>query len=316
MKNRLVPKKKTMFTARVQSNEPVGRCYHKMTIELDKAGSEAFIDLVPGQFAEFDLRNLSLPPKEAIPAELADVSQRQVILRRPFSFYDSTTIQNTSPPIIRLGILYWILGPVTLRMTTLSKGDQINMIGPLGNGFWVPEGTKRALIIAGGIGAPPLIHLADYLHDKYPQIEKIAFAGTKSIEHMPVTIQIDNEVGATIAEFSRYKIETYIATDDGSVGHRGFVTECLKNWINENKHDIDNTVIYACGPKPMLAAVSVIAADHNIQCQVSMEEMMACGIGICQSCAVETKADSNETQYKLCCKDGPVFDSRQIVLDL
>jgi len=155
MKDRLVPNKKTMFTACVQSNEPVGHCYHKMTIELDKAGSEAFLNLIPGQFAEFDLRNISLPPKEAIPADLADISQRQVILRRPFSFYDSTTIQNTSPPVIRLGILYWILGPTTLRMTTLSKGDQINMIGPLGNGFWVPEGTKRALIIAGGIGAPP-----------------------------------------------------------------------------------------------------------------------------------------------------------------
>ncbi len=305
--------KKTMFTSTVLSNAAVSKSYYAMTIELDEAGSVAFSNVIPGQFAEFDLRSASVGPRESIPEELRDASQRQVLLCRPFSFFDFRKVLNTNPEIVRLGILYCVLGPATLRMSALSKGDQIGMIGPLGNGFSVPEGTKHALLVGGGIGTPPLMHLAEYLTENCPQIKTVAFAGARSVENAPFTMQIDNEVGATVAEFARYEIETHIATDDGSIGHKGVITECVEKWLGENSFDAASTMIYACGREEMLAAIAKVAEKNNIVCQVSMERMMACGTGLCQSCAITKKTEGGEGEYKLCCKDGPVFDSREIV---
>lgn len=308
--------KKTMFGATVLSNGAVSKSYYEMTIELDEAGSAAFGEVIPGQFAEFDLRGAAIPPKASIPEELRDVSQRQVLMCRPFSFFDSRKVLNSNPEIVRLGILYCVLGPATLRMSGLSKGDQINMIGPLGNGFSIPEGTKHALLVGGGIGTPPLMHLAEHLTYNYSQIKTVAFAGARCIEDAPFTMQIDNEVGATVGEFARYDIETHIATDDGSIGHKGFITECVEKWLGENEYDAATTMVYACGPEGMLAAVSKVAETNGVGCQVSMERTMACGIGLCQSCAVTKKTADGEGEYKLCCKDGPVFDSREINFEL
>ena len=113
------------------------------------------------------------------------------------------------------------------------------------------------------------------------------------------------------------RVESHIATDDGSAGFHGYVTDCVEKWIKQHKPDPSDVMIYSCGPEPMLAKISQIAHKHKIDCQLSMERRMACGIGLCQSCAVECKlADSNETVYKMCCKDGPVFDGKEVVFNL
>ena len=124
-------------------------------------------------------------------------------------------------------------------------------------------------------------------------------------------------MGFSLAEFAKYGIESHLATDDGSVGFAGFVTDALIERLKTNPHSAPDTIIYSCGPEQMLAKIAQIAQEHNIDCQLSMERRMACGIGLCQSCAVECKIDdSNQTVYKMCCKDGPVFDSKEVVFNI
>jgi dihydroorotate dehydrogenase electron transfer subunit len=125
--------------------------------------------------------------------------------------------------------------------------------------------------------------------------------------------KISQELGFWLGEFARYSINSFVATDDGSAGFRGLVSTCLLDWLKQNNINPAETVIYACGPNAMLASVAKLAAEKSIDCFVSMEEMMACGIGLCQSCAVKCKADGAGEHYKLCCKDGPVFNAKDVV---
>ncbi|MHC4395192.1 MAG: dihydroorotate dehydrogenase electron transfer subunit [Planctomycetota bacterium] len=291
---------KGVFCADVRSNEKIGRRFYRLGLEFSGQAAKAFAKTSPGQFAQLHLRDTALPPKQLVPEELLDASQRDILLRRPFSFCDVTTKDDKTS----VDILYCVLGPATLRMTTLSPGDSVSLIGPLGSGFYVPKNKKFALLVAGGMGAPPLLHLAKLLTEDYPHIKALAFVGAKTQEELLLD-----------AEPAGSKIEQCIATDDGSAGVKGLVTNLLEKWLSSRKPlAAEDMIIYSCGPEVMLAKVAKIAQNKNIDCQVSMERRMACGIGLCQSCAVECKAeDSNETVYKLCCKDGPVFNSREIV---
>ena len=282
-----------------------------MGLQLAGEGALAFLQVIPGQFVEIGLCEMALPPVENIPDDLLDRAQRQVILRRPFSFCD---VEVTGQADVRMEILYCVLGPATLRMTTLAEGDRISIIGPLGNGFSVPDGERCALLVAGGMGAPPLQHLAGYLKANFPKMLVVVFAGAKSVADLPFSVQSSDKNGIEATEFAGFGVESHIATDDGSAGFRGFVTEHLSEWLKVNAPPAAETIIYSCGPEQMLAEVAKIAAEHDIDCEVSMERMMACGIGLCQSCAVEARvAGKTETVYKLCCKDGPVFNSKDIV---
>jgi NAD(P)H-flavin reductase len=126
--------------------------------------------------------------------------------------------------------------------------------------------------------------------------------------------EISQNLGFCVPEFAKYGVESLIATDDGSAGYHGLVTDYLVEWLEKSEIPFDDIIICACGPELMLARVAQIANEKNIDCQVSMERRMACGIGLCQSCAVECRLeDSNETIYKLCCQDGPVFNASQVV---
>jgi dihydroorotate dehydrogenase electron transfer subunit len=130
----------------------------------------------------------------------------------------------------------------------------------------------------------------------------------------PFDIRTEKDGNVVLSDFERLSVPYKIATDDGSSGFSGFVTECLEEWLNEKAIESDKAIIYGCGPEGMLAGLGKIATKHNIDCQVSMERLMACGIGLCQSCAVKVRSGADvETEYKLCCKDGPVFDSRDVV---
>jgi len=306
---------KGVFEAIVSSNKHIGHRFYKLRLEFSGDGARAFADFSPGQFAELDLSGTALPSAENIPEDLLDAAGRKILLRRPFSFTDVTIEKNKTSA----ELLYCIVGPATLRMTTLSTGDSLSVIGPLGNGFSVPDGKKTALLIVGGMGVPPLLHLAKHLtaDSRATRIEVIAFAGAKTAKELPFVGQLDEisqQLGFSIPEFAKYGIESIVATDDGSAGHHGFITDCLAEWLGQTDLAAKDTVIYSCGPEAMLAKVAKIAKDKNIDCQLSMERRMACGIGLCQSCAVECKVNSsNETIYKMCCKDGPVFNSREVV---
>jgi dihydroorotate dehydrogenase electron transfer subunit len=165
------------------------------------------------------------------------------------------------------------------------------------------------------MGSPPLEHMAQILTAEQPTLDVIAFAGAKSKEDLPFERPLDNlsrEIGFWLKEFGRYSISSFVATDDGSAGFKGFVSDCVLDWLKQNNVNPAETIIYACGPHPMLASIARLAANQKIDCQISMEEMMACGIGLCQSCAVKCKDQSGE-KYKLCCKDGPIFDAKDII---
>lgn len=302
-----------VFCAAVRANKQLGQRFYRLGLEFSGAGAEAFSNFKPGQFAELDVSGTALPPAEAIPEDLADVAGRKILLRRPFSFCDVTAKKNKT----FAEILYCVVGPATLRMTTLSAGDSVSIIGPLGNAFWVPESKKRALLVAGGMGAGPLEHLAKVFTADYPDMEVIAFAGAKTVEELPFEARLDEisqQLGFSLGEFAKYGIESLVATDDGSAGFAGLVTDCLSEWLGQCGSAGKDMIIYGCGPELMLTQVAEIAKDKKIDCQVSMERRMACGIGVCQSCAVECRVvGSNETVYKLCCEDGPVFESREVV---
>ena len=304
---------KGVFCAAVCTNKQIGQRFYRLKLEFSGAGAKAFGNFKPGQFAELDLCDTALPPAKTIPEDLSDAAGRKILLRRPFSFTDVTSQGGK----ILVDILYCVVGPATLRMTTLAAGNSVSIIGPLGNGFWVPDGKKRAVLVAGGMGGGPLEYLAKILTADYPGIEVIALAGAKTAKELPFEGRLDEisqQLGFSLPEFANYGVQSLVATDDGSAGFHGLVTDCFEKWLKENPPESESAIIYSCGPEAMLARVAEIAKEKKIDCQVSMERRMACGFGVCQSCAVECRvSDSNQTIYKLCCEDGPVFDSREVV---
>ena len=304
---------KGQFEAAVIANRRIGLRFYRLKLQFSGEGAAAFAKTAPGQFAQLDLSSAALPPAEKIPQDLADVSGRRILLRRPFSFCDVSSKEDKTIA----EILYCALGPASLRMTTLSAGDSVSVIGPLGNGFTMPDNKKTALLAVGGMGAGPLIHLAKVLTADCPSVEVVAFAGAKTKEQLPFERQLDEVsqgLGFSLAEFAAYGVKSLMATDDGSAGYEGPVTDCFSQWLGQHHLGGQDVIIYSCGPEQMLAKIADIARQRNSDCQVSTERQMACGIGLCQSCAVECKVNgSNETIYKLCCKDGPVFDSKEIV---
>ena len=304
---------KGVFEAAVCSNKRIGRSFYRLGLEFSGAGAEAFAEARPGQFAQLDLAGAPLPAAEAIPEDLADGARRGIILRRPFSFCDVTRKDNRT----RVEILYCVVGPASLRMKGLSGGDKVSVIGPLGCSFSVPERKRYALLVAGGMGAGPLLYLAKVLTRDFSKMEVVAFAGARTRVELHFERPLDEisrQLGFALGEFAEHGVKSQVATDDGTAGYEGLVTDCFSKWLSQQNLAAKDTIIYACGPEAMLAQVAEIAKDKNIDCEVSMERRMACGIGLCQSCAVECKVDgSNESVYKLCCEDGPVFDSREVV---
>ncbi len=304
---------KGVFEAKVSFNKQIGACIHRLGLEFSGEGSEAFADFQPGQFAQVDLSNTALPPAQKIPDSLRDAAGRKILLRRPFSFAEMTTGDGKT----LAELLYCVVGPATVRMMSLSAGDALSVIGPLGRGFQIPAGKKTVLLAGGGMGTPPLQHLAQTLTARGDGVEIIAFAGAKTAEGLPYEGRLDEisrQLGFWLPEFAKYGVQSLVATDDGSAGYHGLVTDCLREWLEQSGRACSEMIICACGPEAMLAATARLAIERDIDCQVSMERRMACGIGLCQSCAVECKVPgSNETIYKLCCEHGPVFDAKEVV---
>ena len=184
-------------------------------------------------------------------------------------------------------LVYRVAGKGTEEFRTLHTGDQLHIVGPLGNGF--PKKEKKAFLIGGGIGIPPMLQLAKELN-----CEKQIVLGFRD--------------ELFLLEDFRGLGEVYIATEDGSAGVEGNVLDAIR----ENGLDAD--IIYACGPTPMLRALKEYAAKNNIECWISMEERMACGIGACLACVCKSKEKDAHTNVnnKRICKEGPVFRAEEV----
>jgi dihydroorotate dehydrogenase electron transfer subunit len=313
MSQKCSPPAKGMFDSKVCFNRRIGRGFGRLGLEFSKEGAKAFAGFEPGQFAQLDLSGTALPSLDAVPEDLRDAAGRKILLRRPFSFAEVTTTGDKTSA----ELLYCVVGPATVRMTTLSAGDTLSVIGPLGRGFRIPAGKKTVLLVGGGMGTPPLQHLAQVLTARGDGVGVIAFAGAKTAEGLPFEgrpNRTSKQLGLSLPEYAKYGVKSLVATDDGSAGYHGLITDRLCEWLEQTRAVRDEMIICACGPEAMLARTAQIAGQENIDCQVSMERRMACGIGLCQSCAVECKVSgSDETVYKLCCQDGPVFDTTEVV---
>lgn len=216
--------------------------------------------------------------------QFAQVSAEGFFLRRPISICDIDKEKGT----IRL--VFEVRGKGTDKISELNKGDSIDIIAPLGNGFKVLDG-KKAICIGGGIGTPPMVGIAKEYGKNATVISGFRSANT-------VILQDD---------FKAQGNETILCTDDGTSGIHGFVTDALKEKLQTEKPDI----IYACGPMPMLKAVVTIAEEYGIESQVSLEQRMACGVGACLVCVCRTVKDGKEI-FSHVCTDGPVFDGKEV----
>ncbi len=300
------------FIAKVASNYRLHGTFYRLVLEFEGTGAAAFVQTTPGQFAQLDLSGVSLPDAKYIPESLKDAAMRHTLLRRPFSFIAVDGDENHC----RVEILYCVVGPSSLRMTTLRSGHSVSVIGPLGNGFSMKQNKTLALLVVGGMGAGPLVHMAGELTKKQPEMQVLAFAGARTKKELPfekVLDEVSQGVGFSIREFGRYAVESKVATDDGTLGFSGLVTDCLQQWLDQNRPETKETIIYSCGPEPMIKRMAEMAQQWHIECQLSLERNMGCGVGLCQSCAVACKSETSEMVYKMCCKDGPVFDSRELV---
>jgi len=212
------------------------------------------------------------------------------LLRRPFSIH---RIQDKN----QLMFLYKIVGKGTLLLSYLKKDDSISVIGPLGNGFPVSKPHEKTLLIAGGMGVAPLFFLAQSLHKVHKQ--KITmFLGFSTSQDVIL-----------LNELKDLNIDLSLTTDDGSLGITGIVTDLLDEYL---RHELNQrSTIYACGPTLMLKKVAQMATASNLRCYVSLEGRMACGLGICQGCAVKATNNKNKPYYYVC-QDGPVFSSEMI----
>ena len=191
----------------------------------------------------------------------------------------------------------------TAEFAGLVPGDQVRLMGPLGNGFMVlPE--KRALLVGGGIGVPPMLQLAKEIRSGCAQ----GLCGGDAPKIQAVMGYRDAST-FLLDEFAELA-ESFAATEDGSVGTEGNVLDAIR------ANSLSAEVIYACGPTPMLRALKEYALARDMQCFVSMEERMACGIGACLACVCESNEKDAHTNVnnKRICKEGPVFDAREVKL--
>ncbi len=219
----------------------------------------------------------------AAPGQFAHIYLPGHTLRRPISICGIDEKKGT------LRFVFQIRGQGTEELARFAAGENLNILAPLGKGFPL-ELSRKTLLVGGGIGVPPLLGVAEQLKEN-----AVAVLGFRSRE--AVILEED---------FQKAGAKVLVATDDGSYGFHGLVTEMTE------KEEFD--AVYACGPLPMLRAAAALAEARAVPCFLSLEERMACGIGACLGCAVALRDGEGRQYYGHVCKDGPVFDARQVVL--
>lgn len=260
--------------AGVLNNDRIGVSYGRISLQCTRHYSIA----KPGQFVMLRVENGADP-----------------LLRRPFSIHRMLVQKGH---IAGIEILYKIVGSCTRRIAALKPGDRVDMLGPLGNGFTISANLKRVFIAGGGIGAAPLLFLASALHSmKNGPAGCTFFLGGRSKNDL-----------LCVNEFADLGMTLHVSTEDGSAGKKGVLTFPLEAAIQEKRPDM----IFACGPMGMLVRIAGIAEKYKTPCQISIETVMACGMGACLGCAIKGKTP--EAEYLHACLDGPVFDARCLSL--
>lgn len=209
------------------------------------------------------------------------VPDGEILLRRPLSIADVSGS--------RIVLIYRLIGKGTERLARAAVGSKVSILGPLGTGFGLE--CKRPLLVGGGLGIAPLLLLAKRFAGQADIL-----MGCKNAAQMDWPLPL----------FKNVVKNTFITTDDGSMGMKGFTAEHLPKILAENSYD----KVFVCGPEIMMKTVAKITAGHKIACEVSLEKRMACGLGACLSCTIETRQGRKKV-----CKDGPVFNSTEVFFD-
>ncbi|MGK2904989.1 MAG: dihydroorotate dehydrogenase electron transfer subunit [Desulfuromonadales bacterium] len=266
------------YRTRIISNQEISPGYFRMKILAPGFGERAH----PGQFVMFRVQR-SLPP----------------LLRRPFGIFRTGFLPADCeglPPKEFVEIVYKVVGSGTAIMAELHEGDRVELLGPLGNGFDCTSRKGEKILVGGGIGLVPLYMLAGELIANGCKVRLLMGGRTR------------DDIFA-VTEFERLGVETYISTDDGSLGEEGLVTRVLERKLQK----YPAAEVFSCGPMPMLSAVHSICIASGTPLQVSLEESMACGVGACLGCVVKGAAHTEDNPSYLCtCKVGPVFKSHYL----
>ena len=260
-----------MEKVQVLWNKKLSVSYYRIGLNC----SRNFFSARPGQFVMLRLTDRTSP-----------------LLSRPFSVHRIIKGEKG------IEILYRVVGEFTGRLSEVKDGEWVDITGPLGNGFSLPENIGRIFIVAGGIGVAPMLFLSTHiLENKMAGSSDIkVFLGARSKEDLLCR-----------DDFLNLGLDVMITTDDGSEGETCLITIPVEVALKEKRPE----VICACGPSGMLKCLAGIAETYEVPCQISTESVMACGIGACLGCAIEGK---DEGGYLHVCMDGPVFDSREIKL--
>ena len=264
--------KKQIIKAKVISNKEICADHFVLEIENEYLGKNS----LPGQFVNVKVSENNCEHLLRIPLGIHSIEEKGIQL------------------------LYKVVGSGTKKLSGKMPGDEINILGPLGNSFdleFAEEQKCKSLIVAGGHGIAPLYALCEYLVNRDLSVE--FFIGVRTKRHL-----------ICVERLEKLGVKVHVASVDGSVGIKGNVTTLLEKEIDIVKKENKKGLIFSCGPRLMLKEVARIAKKEDVSAQVSLDAYMACGIGVCLGCAIKT-IDG----FKLVCKDGPVFKANDIVWD-
>ena len=228
----------------------------------------------------------------SVPGQFINIlptSNWENIMRRPMSIASKGDNQ--------ISIIYKAIGDGTIMMSNWEKGEYVDFIGPLGN-YWEDYNDSLPILVGGGVGIAPILNL--YNSIKSTKIAHLFFGARKKEEHF-IKHNPNNNI--------------YISTDDGSAGIKGNLFEAMNSIFNIN--ELKDKSIYVCGPPRMMETVRKFVVEHQIECYLALETIMACGIGICQGCTVEkynsgSNLDTYRNKYELVCMDGPIYKANEV----
>ena len=272
------------LTAQIIENVKIAKGVFRLRFRAPEMAAR----FLPGQFLMIRIAGLQDP-----------------LIGRALAMYD--VVDNDQGESDSIDVVYLAKGKFTTQAATMRAGE-VEVCGPLGNGFCLPQ-TSRLVMVAGGIGQTPFLSVAKEAlglrrygsppRDSAKIDDVVLCYGARNVESF-----------AGLDDFRGAGVDLRLATDDGSAGHHGLVTELLRQTLAENRDK--QTEILCCGPEPMMEAVAEVAGELDVPCQVSLETPMACGVGICFTCVAKVKGDDGEWDYKRTCVEGPVFPARQI----
>jgi dihydroorotate dehydrogenase electron transfer subunit len=305
--------------ARVESNVALCREHFRVSMRLP-----SFPPAAPGQFVHLAPPTADtnayreIEPCNTAPACSANwrSSVLDPILRRAFSIAELKVDGDGA----RIAVIHRVVGKTTRWLASLEPGARVSVLGPLGNAFPIVRTKPLAWVVAGGVGLPPMLWLARALREAGR--DTVAFCGARAGDLLPLTpipgvppAEDASTARLCMEEFARRGVPAIISTDEGSLGYRGSIAEALRAYHAAHPVDPRAVVVYACGPERMLQAVAHLAERNGWECYLCVEREMACGLGTCQSCVIRVRdaVDPAGWRYRLCCTDGPIFPSSEVL---